>query len=105
MFIFFQCFMVLDVCNNFKEDFLFISKGMTIDLQLLIKFKNCTTKIPFRSPTGDIYQQEDGVSIGTPFGPTFANFHTRLSEKTVFINDPSMKQPVYCRYMVYNFFL
>ena len=56
----------------------------------------CTTKTPFRSPNGEIYQQIDGVSMGTPLGPTFANFYASNLEETVFKEDPSLKPPLYC---------
>ena len=35
----------------------------------------CTTKTPFRSYNGDLYVQKDGVSMGNPLGPTFANYY------------------------------
>ena len=50
-----------------------------------------------------IYQQIDGVSMGTPIGPTFAKFYASHLEETVFKNDPSLEPPVYCRYMEENF--
>ena len=34
----------------------------------------CTTEVPFRNINGDMYVQRDGVSMGSPLGPTFANF-------------------------------
>ena len=34
----------------------------------------CTTEVPFRNINGDMYVQCDGVSMGSPLGPTFANF-------------------------------
>ena len=37
--------------------------------------------------------------MGTPLGPTFANFYASNLEATVFKNDPSLKPPLYCRYM------
>ena len=37
--------------------------------------KICTTETPFRSLTDmSLYQQIDGVSMGTPLGPTIANY-------------------------------
>ena len=59
----------------------------------------CTTKTPFRSPNGEIYLQTDSVSMGTPLGPTFANFYASNLEETVLKNDPSLKPPSYCRCM------
>ena len=59
----------------------------------------CTTKTPFKSPKGHLYQQIDGVSMGTPLGPTLANFYTSFVENKVFDNNPSLKPKVYCRYV------
>ena len=59
----------------------------------------CTIKTSFRSPNGEIYQQKDGVIMGTSLGPTFANFYTSNLEETVFKEDPSLKPPRYCRCM------
>jgi hypothetical protein len=59
----------------------------------------CTTKTPFRSPDGQLYQQINGVSMGTPLGPTFANYYMCNLENTVFANNPSLKPPTYCRYV------
>ena len=59
----------------------------------------CTTKTPFSSPKGDLYQQIDGVSMGTPLGPTLANFYASYVENKVFDNNPSLKPKVYCRYV------
>ena len=35
--------------------------------------KTCTTETPFYNINGDIYIQKDGVSMGSPPGPLFAN--------------------------------
>ena len=35
----------------------------------------------------------------TPLGPTFPNFYASNLEETVFKEDPSLKPPLYCRYM------
>ena len=59
----------------------------------------CTTKTPFRSTTGDLYQQIDGVSMGTPLGPTIANYYMSYLENSIFTNTPSMKPYIYCRYI------
>ena len=40
--------------------------------ELLIK---CTTKSPFRYIDGNIYYQIEGIEMGSPLGPTFANFY------------------------------
>ena len=35
----------------------------------------CTTESPFKHINEDIYYQQDGVFMGSPLGPIFANFH------------------------------
>ena len=42
----------------------------------------CTTETPFRAPDKSIYQQIDGVSMGTPLGPMLANFYMCHLENT-----------------------
>ena len=37
--------------------------------------------------------------MGTPLGPTLANFHASYVENNVFDNNPSLKPMVYCRYV------
>jgi len=59
----------------------------------------CTTRTPFRNIDGDIYVQCDGVSMGSPLGPTFANFYMCNLENTVFREHPSAKPPMYIRYV------
>ena len=59
----------------------------------------CTTKNPFKTPTNEIYQQCNGVSMGTPLGPTFANFYMCNLENKFFNNNPQLKPKVYCRYV------
>ena len=38
----------------------------------------CTAKTSCLSPNSDIKQQVDEVRMGTPLGPTFANFYASL---------------------------
>lgn len=61
--------------------------------------KISTTKTPFKSPSGDIFQQIDGVSMGTPLGPTFANFYMCNLENQTFMDTPSNKPTIYSRYV------
>ena len=61
--------------------------------------KICTTKTPFKSPNGDIYLQTDGVSMGSPLGPTFANFYAGHIENKVFTEKPHLKPEIYCRFV------
>ena len=48
----------------------------------------CTTETPFKTPTGDIYTQVDGVAMGSPLGPLFANFYMANLETIVLENMP-----------------
>ena len=59
----------------------------------------CTTETPFRAPDKSIYQQIDGVSMGTPLGPMVANFYMCHLENNCFQNCPQIKPPTYCRYI------
>ena len=44
----------------------------------------CTKEAPFWSPDGQLYVQIEGVAMGSPLGPTFANFYMGEIEKRVF---------------------
>ena len=35
----------------------------------------CTTGTPFRAIDGELYLQKEGVMMGSPLGPTFANYY------------------------------
>ena len=59
----------------------------------------CTTETPFRAPDKSIYQQIDGVSMGTPLGPMLANFYMCHLGNSCFQNCPQIKPPTYCRYI------
>ena len=60
--------------------------------------KICTEDVPFRNLSGDIYQQKDGVSMGGPLSPVFANFYMAHLENKII---PSIQKPpiVYTRYV------
>ena len=58
----------------------------------------CTKSSPFKAPDGATYLQIEGVAMGTPLGPTFANFYVGNLEQQVIphcINKPIL----YCRYI------
>lgn len=57
----------------------------------------CTKEAPFRTPDGRIYLQIDGVAMGSPLGPTFANFYMGHLEKLVF--EQMEKPSIYTRYV------
>ena len=71
-----------------------LSQDILRDLLLI-----CTTETPFRAPDKSIYQQIDGVSMGTPLGPMLANFYMYHLENNCFQNCPQIKPPTYCRYI------
>jgi hypothetical protein len=58
----------------------------------------CTTKCPFRHPNGQLYLQCDGVSMGSPLGPTFANYYMCNLENDA-LETLENKPIIYCRYV------
>ena len=58
----------------------------------------CTTKVPFRNINGKLYLQTNGVSMGSPLGPTFADYYMCHLESTV-IDSLPIKPIMYCRYV------
>lgn len=60
----------------------------------------CTTQTPFRHVDGGIYKQREGVSMGSPLGPLFANFYMANLESVVLAELPENQRPsIYCRYV------
>ena len=58
----------------------------------------CTTEAPF-SFLGKMYLQRDGVSMGSPLGPTFADFYMSALESQL-LNQQLISNPVfYVRYV------
>ena len=58
----------------------------------------CTKQSPFISPTGEYFLQIEGVAMGSPLGPTFANFYMGHIENEIF-NNYDIKPPIYQRYV------
>ena len=58
----------------------------------------CTKEAPFRSPDGNLYLQIEGVAMGSPLGPTFANFYMGHLEEQIFENGNN-KPSIYARYV------
>ena len=58
----------------------------------------CTKESPFVTPDGRIFKQIDGVAMGSPLGPTFANFYMGYLEETTF-SDINKKPLIYARYV------
>ena len=65
-------------------------------LQKLLEL--CTKEAPFRCPEGKLYKQIEGVAMGSPLGPTFANFYMGDLENNVFENH-CQKPLIYVRYV------
>ena len=63
----------------------------------------CTKKAPFRSPEGGLYLQIGGVAMGSPLGPTFANFYMGHLEQMILSNDNDPPS-IYTRYVDDIFF-
>ena len=61
--------------------------------------KICTTETPFTTPDGAVYQQIDGVSMGSCLGVLFANFYMCDLENRILPTIPNFNQCTYCRYV------
>ena len=60
----------------------------------------CTTETPFKHPNGNVYIQTDGVSMGSPLGPLFANFYMCHLENEILSQYSAESKPkIYCRYV------
>ena len=59
----------------------------------------CTTGTPFRGINGDLYLQKDGVMMGSPLGPTFANYYMCDLENKIAQNYPDEMPVIYARYV------
>ena len=58
----------------------------------------CTKESPFMCPSGDLYLQIEGVAMGSPLGPTFANYYMGHLEETILDID-IQKPKLYGRYV------
>ena len=58
----------------------------------------CTKEAPFKSPNGKLYKQVDGVAMGSPLGPTFANYYMAHIENLI-LKDQPIKPNIYARYI------
>ena len=58
----------------------------------------CTKEAPFMCPEGNLYVQTEGVAMGSPLGPTFANFYMGDLENRVF-KTVTDKPNIYGRYV------
>lgn len=58
----------------------------------------CTTKSPFRNSDGALFVQTDGVSMGSPLGPTFASYYMCELENRA-LQTVQNRPKVYCRYV------
>jgi hypothetical protein len=70
-----------------------IPKKILLDLLRL-----CTSESPFRTPDNKIYRQTNGVAMGSPLGPTFAEYYMCEIENRV-LSDELNKPELYCRYV------
>ena len=60
--------------------------------------KICTKEAPFKHIDGNIYQQKDGIAMGSPLGCVFANFYMAHVE-TVALSKLEQKPTSYGRYI------
>jgi hypothetical protein len=70
-----------------------IPKKILLDLLRL-----CTSESPFRTPDNKIYRQTNGVAMGSPLGPTFAEYYMCEIENQV-LSEELIKPELYCRYV------
>ena len=61
--------------------------------------KICITETPFKTPSGELYQQREGVSMGAPLDPTFANYYMCNLENSIFNSLPNTKPRLYYEVM------
>lgn len=60
----------------------------------------CTTHTPFKHIDGSIYRQIDGLSMGSPLGPLFADYYMSKLENSILSQVPPQHTPLtYCRYV------
>ena len=59
----------------------------------------CTKEAPFYGPDGKMRVQVDGIAMGSPLGPLFANFYMGSLEEKIFKDHPNLQPSVYARYM------
>ena len=62
-------------------------------------------KAPFRLVDGNIYYQTEGIAMGSPLGPTFANFymcHIENQNKSMQISIKTNYTELYLRFLLYK---
>ncbi|XP_047739936.1 uncharacterized protein LOC125178985 [Hyalella azteca] len=69
-----------------------------IPKKILIDLRLCTSESPFRAPDNKIYRQINGVAMGCPLGPTFAEYYMCKIKNQV-LSDEQIKPELYCRYV------
>ena len=58
----------------------------------------CTKELPFRAPDGKLYKQVEGVAMGSPLGPLFANYYMSYLENSILVNTDS-RPNIYARFV------
>ena len=58
----------------------------------------CTKEAPFRCPEGNLYQQANGVAMGSPLGVLFAECYISSVEDQV-LQSLATQPYIYCRYV------
>ena len=61
--------------------------------------KICTSRTPFRHNNGDIYVQQQAVSMGSRLGLSFAKFYMCKLENKIFEEKPYLLPIMYARYV------
>ena len=92
---------IIDAVYNHQT----LSSPLIPKLTLKTLLKTVTTETPFTFEN-QVYYQIDGVSMGSPLGPTFSNFYMSHLEQTLFENSNAIKKPyAYYRYVDDTFLL
>ena len=84
--------------NKKKSD----SNQLNMKKQVFKKFLNKCSKSIFLY-NGNVYQQIDGLSMGSPLAPILANWFVGIIEKKI-LNDPKIPQPKFYRRYVDDIF-
>ena len=59
----------------------------------------CTMEAPFITPSGQLYVQQDGCSMGSCLGPTVVDLNMCNLEDKIFESTPNLRPTIHCRYV------
>jgi hypothetical protein len=82
--------------NTYHHEFKPPPKISKNSLESLLRI--CTTEAPFKHIDGSLYYQTEGIAMGSPLGPTFANFYMAQIENEV-LQQEDIRPSIYARYV------